>query len=128
MAKSELTKLKDKVWEECRRIVRKRYIRPDGTFLCYTCDRVIDSPEKAHTGHFLPSGACGAYLRHNLRNLRIQDFYCNVNLGGNGTEFYKRMLEEVGEDEVAQLFRDKNKVIKADKLFYQGLLEEYKKL
>ena len=38
------------------------------------------------------------------------------------------MLEEVGEDEVAQLFRDKQKTVKADSIFYQNLIDEYKEI
>ena len=120
--------LKKELWELCKQITRRRYVRPDGTFVCYTCDSIIQEAKSAHTGHFLPSSTCGAYLRHNLRNLRIQDFRCNIQLGGSGAEYYRRMLEEVGEDEVAQLFRDKQKTVKADSIFYQNLIDEYKEI
>lgn len=117
--------LKAKVWEECKRITRLRYVRPDGMWNCYTCDRLIDEPAKAHTGHFIPSGNCGGFLRYNLDNLRIQDYFCNVNLGGNGAEYYKRMVEEVGQKSVDQIFRDKNKLIKLDCVYLQNLVDEY---
>lgn len=123
-----LSKLKDECWELCKQITRKRYQNKDGTFTCYTCDRHIDIPAKAQTGHFIPSGSCGAFLRHDLRNLRIQDYYCNINLGGNGTEYYRRMVQEVGQEAVDQLFQDKQKIIKADIIYYTTLIENYKKL
>ena len=126
--KSPLKKAKEKLWELCKQIVRKKYQNPDGTWNCYTCGRHIDSPSKAQTGHFIPSGSCGAFLRHDLRNLRIQDYFCNINLGGNGAEFYKRMVKEVGQKEVDQIFKDKQKSVKADILFYTRKIAEYEKL
>lgn len=124
-ARTGLAKLKDKLWELCKQITRLIYKNKNGTWNCYTCDRLIDEPSKAHTGHLIPSGSCGAFLRHDLRNLRVQDYYCNINLGGNGAEFYKRMVKEVGQKAVDKLFQDKNKLIKADVIFYQKQIEKY---
>ena len=120
--------LKKKLWELCKQIIRKKYQKKDGTWNCFTCGRLIDEPAKAQTGHFIPSGSCGAYLRYDLRNLRIQDYFCNINLGGNGSEFYRKMVEEVGQKEVDKLFQDKNKVIKADIIFYANKINEYQKI
>lgn len=120
-----LKKLKLEVWELCKQITRRRYMLPDRTFRCYTCGSTISDPKDAHTGHFLPSSTCGAYLRHDLRNLRIQDFRCNIHLGGNGAEFYKNLVRDMGQDYVDQLFKDKHKIIKADRYFYLNLLHEY---
>lgn len=126
--RSKLKELKEKVWAECRRITRQTYQNEDYTWNCYTCDRIIDEPSKAHTGHFLPSSTCGAYLRYDLRNLRVQCYKCNINGGGQGAEFYRRMVIEKGKKYVDQLFIDKNKSIKADEIWYQGLLDKYKNL
>lgn len=124
-SKSDTAKLKDKLWELCKQIVRQKYRNKDGTWNCYTCGKIIDEPAKAQTGHFIPSAACGAFLRYDLRNLRIQDFHCNINLGGNGSAFYKRMVEEVGQEAVDQIFRDKENIVKADKYFYEEKIREY---
>ena len=128
MRKQKVSTVKKKVWEECKRIVRSRYAIGEGRWSCFTCDRIIEEKKDAHTGHFIPSGSCGAFLRYNLRNLRIQCYNCNINLGGNGAEYYRRMVREVGEREVNQLFIDKNKTVKADIIFYLNLLEEYTNL
>jgi len=120
--------LKKKLWELCKQITRARYQKSDGTWDCFTCGRLIDDPAKAQTGHFIASGTCGAFLRYDLRNLRIQDYYCNINLGGNGSSFYRNLVEEEGQEYVDQLFRDKQKVIKADVIFYQSKIDEYEKL
>ena len=126
--KKPIKKLKAEVWELCKQITRKRYVNPDGTFNCYTCGRLIDTPAKAHTGHFRPSSTCGALLRHDLRNLRVQDYYCNINLGGHGSEYYIRLVAEKGQAHVDQILADEKKIIKADAQFYQSLKDEYTKL
>ena len=128
MRKKTLAQVKIKIWEECKRIVRQRYKNDSGYWNCFTCDRVIDEPAKAQTGHFLPSSTCGAFLRYDLRNLRIQCYNCNINQGGAGAEFYRRLVQEKGQEYVDQLFRDKHNNIKADIIWAEKLLEEYKKL
>lgn len=123
-----ITKLKKDLWEECKRIVRKKYIQDNGTWNCFTCGRLIDEPFKAHTAHFIPSASCGAYLRYDMRNLRVCCYFCNVNLGGNGSFYYKNLVTEKGQEYVDQLFVDKQKHIKADTHWYIQKIEEYKKL
>jgi hypothetical protein len=119
MKKLTIGKLGKKLWEHCKRLTREKYRNKDGTWNCYTCDRLIDEPSKAQTGHFIPSSICGYYLRYDLRNLRIQCYNCNINAGGNGAEYYIRMVKENGQKYVDQLFKDKQKTIKA----YDYLLE-----
>ncbi len=119
--------LKKQLWEHCKRITRARYMNKNGTWNCYTCGRLIDEPAKAQTGHMIPSSTCGAFLRYDLRNLRIQDYYCNINLGGNGSAYYRAMVDEVGQEAVDQLFKDKEKTVKATDHIIQ-LLAEYEKL
>lgn len=128
MKKKSIKSLKTKLWELCKQIIRQRYQNKDGTWNCYTCGRRIDEPAKAQTGHFIPSGSCGAFLRYDLRNLRIQDYYCNINLGGNGAEFYKKLVEENGQEYVDQLFRDKQKIVKADIIWFADKIAEYEKI
>ena len=119
-------KLREELWNECKRIIRARYIRDDGMWNCFTCGALIDEPAKAHTGHCIPSSTCGAFLRYDLRNLRVQDYRCNINGGGQGAEFYKRLVETEGQEYVDQLFKDKHITIKADKWWYMEKTMEYK--
>jgi len=125
---ASLRLLKQKLWAECKRIIRARYVNDDGTWNCFTCGKRIDEPAKAQTGHFIPSAACGAYLRYDLRNLRVQDYFCNINLGGNGAEYYRRLVDELGQEAVDQLFKDKQITIKADADWYIQKIEEYRAL
>lgn len=120
-------KLQDKLWEECKRIMRAKYLTQNGYWFCFTCNRLIDEPAKAQTGHFIASSICGAFLRYDLRNLRIQCYNCNINAGGNGAAYYKNLVTEEGQEYVDQLFRDKQKVVKAYD-HYLVLYEKYKML
>lgn len=119
MKKKTPKQLKKRLWELCRAVTDKRY--PP---ICYTCGRKIEGSNK-QLGHFIPSGACGALLRFNLDNLRWQCYNCNINCGGMGAEFYKRLVVEKGQDFVDELFRLKNQSVKADELFYLKLIKEY---
>lgn len=120
-----ISNVKNKVWEECKRITRARYKKGE-VWECFTCGRILDEPVKCHTGHCIPSASCGAYLRYDLRNLRVQCYFCNINLGGNGAQYYKRLVETEGQEYVDKLFRDKFVTVKADIYWYLQKLEELK--
>lgn len=128
MKKKTPKKLREELWNECKRIIRARYIRDDGMWNCYTCDKLIAEPAKAHTAHFIPSASCGAFLRYDLRNLRVCCYHCNINLGGNGTEYYPRLVKEMGQEHVDQIKKDKFISIKADSWWYLEMIEKYKLL
>lgn len=112
--------LKKKLWELCKQIIREAYGNT-----CYTCERGGLKGSDWHTGHFIPSSTCGAFLRYDLRNLRPQCYNCNINLGGNGAIFYRNMVGDVGQAEVDQLFADKKVSVKADRIFYEDLIAKY---
>ena len=115
-----ISKVQRLLWIECKRIIRAKYGNT-----CYTSGKTGLVGSDWHTGHFIPKGACGAFLKYDLRNLRPQSYHDNINLGGNGAEFYKRMVEREGQEYVDQLFRDKQKIINARDHF-ENLLEEYR--
>jgi len=120
--KSQIKKIQDKLWKECKRITLAKY----GPH-CYTCDAQYLVGSNCQLGHLIPSGACGAFLRYDLRNLRIQCMRCNIHLGGNGAEYLRRMIQEVGQENTDQLFKDKNKTVKAID-HYIKTLKEYEQL
>lgn len=123
MAKKPTPKqLKKKLWELCRKVMDTRYQAE-----CYTCGRKIEGSNK-QLGHLIPSGTCGALLRYHLDNLRWQCYNCNINLGGNSAEFYRRMEAEKGTVFMNYLFSLKNQSVKADEIFYQKLIKEYEEL
>lgn len=69
----------------------------------------------------------GAYLKYDLRILRPQCYHCNINLGGKGADFYVRMLQEIGEEKMAQLQKDRQVMVNAYD-HYSKLLIEYQEL
>jgi hypothetical protein len=121
--KKSLAPLKKKLWELCKELVRKR----DGK-VCVVCGKAIATKAGWHTGHFIPSSTCGAYLRYDLRNLHSSCYNCNINLGGNGALFYRSLEARYGKEFVEAIFRDKNKSVKADIIFYTEKIEQYKEL
>lgn len=114
---------KDNLWELCKQLTRKKYGNK-----CFTCPQRGLVGANQQTGHFIPSSTCGGFLRYDLRNLRIQCFRCNHNLGGNGAIYYKRMVETEGQEYVDQLFKDKQQSIKLDILYVNRLIESYQQL
>jgi hypothetical protein len=122
-SKQKISVLQRKLWEECKRITRKRWGNT-----CYTCGATGLSGSNWHTGHVpWPKGSLGAVMKYDLRLLRPQCYNCNINLGGQGAIAYKRMLSELGEELMAELERDRQKLVRAYE-HYSSLLEEYKKL
>lgn len=121
-SKQPISKLQRLLWEECRRIIKARYGNT-----CFTCQKKNLGGSNYQIGHFLPKGACGAYLKYDLRNLRPQCYHCNINLGGYGAEYYRRLVETEGKEYIDKLYADKNITVKAYD-FYLELLERYKSI
>lgn len=118
-----LKKLKKALWELCKQIVRKR----DGNS-CFICGKANLEGAGWHTGHFVPSSTCGVFLRYDLRNLHSSCYYCNINLGGNGAMFYRRLEEIYGKDFLESIFRDKQLTTKADSFFYEDKIKKYQEI
>jgi hypothetical protein len=121
--KSLIKGLKVKLWELCKQIIRTKYGNK-----CYTCGKCGLEGSSWHTGHFIPSSVGGILLRFNLNNLRPQCYYCNINLGGNGSSFYKNLVEIEGQKYVDDLFVLKNQTAKANEEFYRNKINDYEKI
>ena len=118
MAKEkEMKYYKNKLWDLTTQIAR--FIYPN---VCYTCGRAGLQGANWHTGHFLPSGSCGLFLRYDFRNLRSQCFACNRNYGGEGAEFYRRMVREVGQAAVDKLFEEKKIKLESSREWYVAMM------
>ena len=128
--RSELQKAKDRLWEECKRITRLRYVKHDGTWDCFSCGKNIDEPAKAQTGHFIPSSTCSVELRYDLQNLRVQCYNCNINKSGNWVEYEKHLKTEMGEN-FPQKLKDRNETTKGLSYridWYEMYIKNYKEI
>jgi hypothetical protein len=96
--KSELAKLKLKLWGLCREITRKKYGNT-----CYTCGKGPLTGSSYQTGHFITSSNCSVELRYDLKNLAIQCYNCNINKSGNWVVFEKLLQKEHGFTYVEEL-------------------------
>lgn len=117
------TQLKKELWELCKKAVRAR----DGN-VCVICGKANLEASGWHTGHFIPSSTCGASLRYDLRNLHSSCYYCNINLGGNGALFLIALEKKYGRKFVDKVIKDKQVIIKADSIFYEGKIKELTKI
>ena len=50
---------------------------------------------------------------------------CNCWGGGEGAEFYRHLVQDLGQREADNLFKDKQKTVKADHLWYLSRIVEY---
>lgn len=103
-----LSAIQRTLWQAIRHLVREKY----GT-TCYTCGQTGLEKQNWQCGHMWPKAALGAFLKYDIRVLRPQCFRCNIHLGGNGAEFYKRVLAEIGAEKMAQLEADRRIITKA---------------
>ena len=82
------------VWEECKRIVRKRQVKDDGSWDCYTCGVNIKHKEDAQTAHGKPKSVLSSIHKYDLRNLKVCCYDCNINLGGCQDIFIAKLERE----------------------------------
>lgn len=106
-SKTPIARAKEVLWQSLRTLVRHR-----DSNICFICKKPDLAGANWHGGHFIPSSVSGMFLRYDLRNVHSSCYHCNINLGGNGSLFYKRLAEEYGNEFVDKLFVDKQKVVK----------------
>lgn len=121
-SKQPISRLQRKIWELCKQIIRKRYGNT-----CYTCRQNGLIGSNWHTGHMWAKASLGAYLKYDLRVLRPQCYNCNINQGGRGADFYKRMLEDIGKMAMEKLEKDRQITVKAYD-HYLKILSDYQNL
>ena len=126
--KLTIGQLQKKLWQECRRVADVLYPPINGISYCYTCNKPISGSNK-QLGHFVPKSVCGALLKYDVyRNLRWQCYFCNINCGGQGAIFCRRMIEDNGQEYVDKIFSDKNNSLIKAYDHYVMLLDTYSKL
>jgi len=107
--------------------IAKEYIKLRDGNACWTCEAKGLKGSNFHGGHFIPDASGGIALRYHEDNIHPQCFRCNMHLGGNGAEYYRKMVKEYGQEFVDELFRIKNQVIeKWSKQDHLDMIEYYK--
>ena len=114
-----LKTVKNKLWLLCKLLTRRRYKN-----VCYTCDKTGLVGANFQTGHLIPKSVLPTYLKYDLRVLRPQCGYCNLQLGGNGAIYEKRMRDREGHAYVDKIHADR-KVFVKERDFLEPLLHKY---
>ena len=96
----------------------------EGSVDCYTCGAKDLRGSNRQLGHMWSKASLGAFLKYDMRVLQFQCYRCNINLGGNGADFYARKLKEIGPKAMKQLEADRQVEVRA-KDHYLKLIEEY---
>lgn len=111
---------KKKLWK-----VFSQYIRLRDKGVCFTCG--LERPWKQmQAGHFIPRAAGGLALYFDEQNVHCQCYRCNINLGGYGAEYARRLREKFGDDIVDDLYQKRNEIRKYTIEDYDNLIEVYK--
>jgi hypothetical protein len=118
-SKQKISVVQRKLWELCKQIIKIRYGDE-----CYTCGRYCEGSNR-HTGHMWAKASLGAFMKYDLRVLRPQCYHCNINLGGLGAVFYKKMLDENGPDYMDALEQDRKITVDDAMSHYLHLIERY---
>lgn len=113
--------LKKTLWA----IVSKRIKERDKN-ICFTSGLYVEG-SNCHCGHGTPSSVCGGRLRYHPKNLHVQSYHENVNLGGNGRKYYQNQIRKYGQETIDKLDQLQNKFIKVDTIFYYKLIDLYSK-
>ena len=119
-SKQSISKIQRLLWEEVKRIINKRY-----QHVCYTCGKRDLIGSDKQVGHMIPKSTLGAFLKYDLRLLRLQCTRCNIWGGGMGAIFIENMRKIEGDKYVDQILKDRQITVKAYD-HYLKLLEEYK--
>jgi len=80
--------LKDKLWNEVKRITRNRF--PP---YCYTCGVPVEG-KNDQSGHGKPMGALPLRYKYDIRNIRRQCMICNIHRGGCQDIFMAKLEQE----------------------------------
>jgi hypothetical protein len=121
--KSPLAKAKDRLWKTLKKVIDIR-----DADICVSCGTRGLVGANKHGGHFIPSSSCGGFLRYDIRNVFNQCASCNLFRNGAGAEYTLALQKKFGLEFVEQIIRDKQKSIKLDVDYVEGMTEFYESL
>ena len=103
VSKKPISTMKRKLWKEFSLFIRNR-----DNFTCFVCGKKGEGGGM-HAGHFIPKSVCGIELYFSELNVNAQCYHCNINLGGNGAAYYRKMVTRHGQEAVDNIFDIKDK-------------------
>lgn len=95
---------------------------------CITCGKKNLQGHNCHGGHFIPSAACGGFLRYDLRNVWSQCARCNLFESGAGAEYTRALESKFSRKFVDNIIADKSVSIKLDLDYVTRLTDYYDSL
>lgn len=122
-SRTPLAKAKNKLWKQMKAVIHKR-----DDSVCITCGKKDLCGHNRHAGHFIPSAACGGFLRYDLRNVWTQCARCNLFESGAGAEYTRALEAKFSRKFVDQIIADKAVSIKLDIDYVTRLTEFYEEL
>lgn len=95
---------------------------------CFDCGKEAVG-QNFQCGHWIPSGSGGAILRYHPHNMHGQASGCNCGYNQEMVKinYTRAMTQKYGEKRCSELLALKNRVIKADIIFYSKMIELYEK-
>lgn len=106
MKKQKLSTVKKRVWTWFSKYIRLKASDDTGYCSCVTCG-ATNMFTSMQAGHFI-ARAQGNACYFEEDNVHVQCYRCNINLGGNGPEYYPFMVDTYGEERVNELRRLSN--------------------
>lgn len=103
-----------------------KYVRHRDKGICFTCGLRKD-PKEMQAGHCIPK-SLGNALYFDEGNVFCQCYRCNINLGGNGAIYIKKIEDLYGKDEVERLMQLKNEIRKYSIQDYIDLRDKFETL
>jgi hypothetical protein len=120
--KVSLSAAKKKAWAALSRWIRVKDSRV-GFCTCVTCGWTGEV-SSMQSGHWIPK-AQGTAIYFEETNIHPQCYRCNINLGGNGPEYYSFMLRTYGQEEIDRLKALAKTTVKFTVLDYQAIEQKY---
>ena len=105
--------------------VRWYYADENGVVECYTCDsqKLV---KEIQNGHF--QSRTNTSTRWHLNNCRPQGVACNMFRQGEQLKFYRRLVADIGEQNVEEVIILSKSSVKYSKQDLKDLIKHYKQL
>lgn len=122
--KRKRSAIKKSLWGYISKVIRLKYADHNGYVKCSTCN-TIKHYKEMQAGHFIPQ-AQGDSIRYIEENIHPQCYRCNINLGGNGAEYYPFMLDMYGQELIDDLRLLSNTTVKFTEADLLDMEKEWK--